>query len=349
MTNIGVVVIGRNEGERLRRCLQSITADVDWVVYVDSGSTDGSVEHAREVGVEVVELDMSLPFTAARARNTGYEQLMKIAPGTQFVQFADGDVQLAVDWLNGARRELARRSDLGAVCGRLHELNPQHSVYNRLCDIEWNTPTGEAETCGGVFMIRASAFGDLDGFKPSLIAGEEPELCVRLRQGGWRIWRLDADMGWHDAAMMRFSQWWQRTVRSGHAYTEGAWLHGWAAGQWCLWRPVASAVGWMMWFPVSVGGAVLVNGWIGMMLLVYPIQALRIARRERGRAGSPRAAVVYGMFTMLGKFAQCIGAVRFALTRCSGRRSRIIEYKDGDHSDGGLIANPRTVRSERAP
>ena len=39
----GAVVIGRNEGVRLRRCLLSLRAGVDYVVYVDSGSTDNSL------------------------------------------------------------------------------------------------------------------------------------------------------------------------------------------------------------------------------------------------------------------------------------------------------------------
>ena len=65
--SIGVVAIGRNEGDRLRVCLTSALRDSNHVVYVDSGSTDGSVAMVRELGATVVELDLSIPFTAARA------------------------------------------------------------------------------------------------------------------------------------------------------------------------------------------------------------------------------------------------------------------------------------------
>ena len=107
MSAIGVVAIGRNEGERLRRCLEC--ARPAWaltIVYVDSGSTDDSIALARSRGVEVVELDMSAPFSAARARNAGFERLSQIDPGVRFVQFLDGDCEVADGWLDRAPRRV---------------------------------------------------------------------------------------------------------------------------------------------------------------------------------------------------------------------------------------------------
>src|SRR5438270_7605806 len=85
---VGVVAIGRNEGERLRACLVSARRDCAAVVYVDSGSSDDSVALARPLGVHVVELDLSTPFTAARARNEGFARLQQVEPDRDFVQFA---------------------------------------------------------------------------------------------------------------------------------------------------------------------------------------------------------------------------------------------------------------------
>jgi glycosyltransferase involved in cell wall biosynthesis len=68
----GLVAIGRNEGERLRRCLISAQGVYDHVVYVDSGSSDDSVALAESFGAVVVVLDTARPFTAARARNAGF-------------------------------------------------------------------------------------------------------------------------------------------------------------------------------------------------------------------------------------------------------------------------------------
>src|SRR5947207_307333 len=60
---LGVVVIGRNEGDRLRTCLSAVAGRNLPVVYVDSGSTDGSVATARGLGADVVALDLTTPFT----------------------------------------------------------------------------------------------------------------------------------------------------------------------------------------------------------------------------------------------------------------------------------------------
>src|SRR5882724_2058738 len=112
MTETEVIAIGRNEGERLRRCLESCRASGYRVIYVDSDSGDQSVELARSLGAEAVELDMSLPFSAARARNAGFERL---DPTTRFVQFVDGDCEIVNGWIEQAARELGARPDVAVV------------------------------------------------------------------------------------------------------------------------------------------------------------------------------------------------------------------------------------------
>lgn len=222
---VGAVIIGRNEGARLLACLDSFP---DWVrplVYVDSGSTDGSVAAARAAGAEVMALDMSQPFTAARARNAGFARMREL--GTpDFVQFVDGDCRIQPGWIEAAEAFLASRPEVAVVCGRRREIRPDASVWNRLCDAEWDTPVGEARACGGDALMRVDAVAGVGGYDPSLIAGEEPELCVRLRQAGWKVWRIDREMTLHDAAMTRVGQWWKRTRRGGHAFAEGAAMHG---------------------------------------------------------------------------------------------------------------------------
>jgi GT2 family glycosyltransferase len=227
---IGAVVIGRNEGERLRRCLESIVGRVGCTVYVDSGSTDGSTVVAKSLNARVVPLDLNQPFTAARARNEGAVHLMTVQPATAYIQFVDGDCIVDEGWLTAAAEVLSRDPKVAAVCGRRREVRPEASIYNRLCDMEWDTAVGEAKACGGDAMMRAEAFKGVGGFNPAVIAGEEPELCVRLRAAGWRIQRIEHEMTLHDAAMTSWGQWWRRTLRAGHAYAEGAAMHGAASG-----------------------------------------------------------------------------------------------------------------------
>ncbi|MDQ3036451.1 MAG: glycosyltransferase [Myxococcota bacterium] len=327
MSELGCVAIGRNEGPRLIRCLESLTPRAARVVYVDSGSTDGSVEAARARGVEVVELDTSFPFTAARARNAGFDRLLEIAPDLRYVQFVDGDCEVVLGWLERAHAVLESRRELAVVCGRRRERHPEHSVWNRIVDVEWDTPVGEASACGGDAMMRVEAFRAVGGFDPALIAGEEPELCVRLRAAGWKIERLDAEMTLHDAAMSRASQWWKRTVRSGHAYAEGSAMHGATAEKhWVretrriwLWGAVVPAVATL--------GAVPTLGASLALLAGYPVSAWRAYRatRRRGRAAGDSAA--YAVAITVGKFAEMQGVLQFHSTRMRGRKSQLIEYK----------------------
>ncbi|MDB5171830.1 MAG: hypothetical protein JWN51_603, partial [Phycisphaerales bacterium] len=186
MPDIGLIAIGRNEGERLRRCLASVVGRGLVVVYVDSASTDGSADLARAMGVEVVDLDMSLPFSAARARNAGFERLLRVSPDVRFVQFVDGDCEIVPGWIERAKQTLETHGDAAVVCGRRRERFPEQSLYNRVADIEWNTPVGEAKSCGGDAMMRVAAFTQAGGYDPSIVAGEEPELCQRLRARDWK-------------------------------------------------------------------------------------------------------------------------------------------------------------------
>ena len=221
----GAVAIGRNEGERLKRCLKSLS-QAAVLVYVNSGSSDGSAQWARERGIEVIDLDMSRPFTAARARNAGFKRLRSLIPDINYVQFVDADCELVDGWPEAALAFHKTHMDVAVVCGRRRERYPERTIYNWLCNQEWNRPAGEVRACGGDAMMRVDAFDAAGGYREELIAGEEPELCVRLRGAGWRIWRLDRPMTLHDAAITDFTQWWRRTMRSGYAFAQGAYLHG---------------------------------------------------------------------------------------------------------------------------
>ncbi len=169
---IGVVVIGRNEGDRLKRCLASVCAIAERVVYVDSGSSDGSVEIARASHAVAVELDMRTPFTAARARNEGCRKLLEIHSTLDYVFFVDGDCEVVEGWLGAAGSFLDQHGDIAVVSGYLRERHPQESIYNMLCDIEWqDCPLGDTNVCGGIAMVRVRAFQEVKGYRPDLICG----------------------------------------------------------------------------------------------------------------------------------------------------------------------------------
>lgn len=323
LANIGAVVIGRNEGERLKRCLASLSAARS-VVYVDSGSTDGSPGWARQHGADVVELDLRVPFTAARARNCGFRRLQDLALQLDYVQFVDGDCELVDGWLHAAAALLDLRSDVAAVCGRRRERYPERSVYNWLCDREWEGSAGETSACGGDVMIRADALNAVGGYRDDMIAGEEPELCFRLRAAGWKIWRLDAEMTLHDAAMTRFRQWWKRILRSGYAFAYGAHLHGSSPERYWV-RESRRAWIWGLGLPVAcLTAGLLLGPWGWAAWLIYPLQLLRLTARNSGSL-SERATVAF--YHLLGRFPEALGEIKFTRDRLLRRRSVLIEYK----------------------
>ena len=328
MKLIGLVAIGRNEGDRLGACLRSAIVQVALVVYVDSGSTDGSLELARSIGVEAVELDLSIPFTAARARNVGFSRLLELSPDIEFVQFVDGDCELVDGWIEFAQQKLTAQADLAAVCGRRREKYPEATIYNQLCDIEWDTPIGETKACGGDSMMRASAFEQVGGFNPTLIAGEEPELCVRLRQNGWKIERLDAEMTLHDAQMTSFGQWWKRAQRAGYAYAEGSWMHGGEPERHWV-KETRSTWLWGLILPaLALAMALPTEGWSLLLLSGYPLVTYRtynyyVKHREIGT----KDAAIYALSCILAKFPQLQGQIQFHQRRLLGQQSKLIEYK----------------------
>jgi len=322
--SIGLVTIGRNEGERLRKCLISVLGKAGKIVYVDSGSTDGSLEMARSLGVEVVELDTRMPFTAARARNEGFRVLHETAPNLTFVQFVDGDCEVVSGWLDKATEFLERHAEVAVVCGRRRERYPERSIYNMLCDIEWDTALGESKSCGGDALMRIDAFMQAGMYRESMIAGEEPELCVRLRLAGWKIWRLNEEMTLHDAAMTRFSQWWKRTLRSGHAYAEGRYLQGGSPARHAV-QETRRIWLWGLGMPFVIASfIVLLWPWGLMALLIYPAQVTRLALRGKR---SIRENWWRALFLVLGKFPEVAGQIKFFLSKMSGKSARLIEYK----------------------
>lgn len=321
MTNrqdIGIVIIGRNEGARLLRCLASVERQAGTVVYVDSGSDDGSQEAALAAGAELVSLDPQTNFTAAKARNAGFDALMQRTHAPKYVQFIDGDCELQPGWIEPAYAFLKTHEAVAVVCGRRRERFPEASIYNRLIDQEWDTGIGETSSCGGDALMCAEALREVAGFNPDLIAGEEPELCIRLRAKGWKIWRLDAEMTLHDAELLRLSQWWKRNKRAGFAYAEGAAMHG-APPERHRVRETVSALAWGLALPGLALLGAAATPWSLVLLLAWPLQITRLALRDKDW---PRA-----LFMTFGKLPEATGILGYVWFRLRDMKATLIEYK----------------------
>jgi len=329
-----VVAIGRNEGERLVRCFESIGSDYP-AVYVDSGSTDRSVEEAEKRGIEVVTLSTDLGFTAARARNAGWRAVAQAHPGLDYIQFVDGDCEFAPGWIATAILALDTEPSLCAVFGRRRERFPEASVYNALCDDEWNVPVGLVEACGGDVLFRLSALREVDGYSDDLIAGEEPDLCLRLGLKGWKVRRIDAEMTLHDAAITTARQWWLRTRRAGHAFTEHCARHrAHAFGSWraernriVLWGIALPLLFVMLALVALLACSCALAIAAAVVAALVPLQFARLTLRDLREGRSARFAAAHAFWLVAGRFAQAGGMTRYWLNRARRRRNSLIEYK----------------------
>jgi GT2 family glycosyltransferase len=322
--HVGVVVIGRNEGERLMRCLDSLAragVDDENIVYVDSGSSDGSVDRVRARGVDAIAIEP--PFTAAKGRNAGIKHLTAKLSDLFAIQFVDGDCEYFPAWIDVASKAMRDDPTICAVTGVQHERRPDATVYNLLCDVEWTGVVGEIDSFAGNVMVRVTALSETETvtgqlYDPTLIAGEDPEFSIRIRKTtGLRVVRIDEPICLHDVDMTKLSQWWKRNVRAGHAFAQVSRLHGDAPLH--FWKRETRS-NW-------IWGAALPLALPPLAAPAYVSLFWRIYRGARARGLDPHAARVYAFFTAVGKVPQALGQAKYWWNQLRGVQSRIIEYK----------------------
>jgi GT2 family glycosyltransferase len=316
VSKLGIVIEGFNEGDKFKRCLESLENQNCLVVYVDSGSTDGSLELARAHKLSIVNLDVSItPFNCARARNAGFDRLFELDPSIEYVQFIDADCEMDIAWLQYAEQCFETDDTLGVICGRLREKYRNLSIYARLCDMEWDTAVGDVDACGGIAMMRASIFKSVGGFNVNLRAGEEIELCSRIKESGYRIVRVKEEMGLHDASIVNFSQWAGRISKYGFATAESI---SRGLGDRQKHRYVFRALLWAGVMPVIALSGLVIGFWDTIFLIVpilvvclYVVLVLRIYTRRRKHGDEVSDSWFYAFFCIVGKWPELRGMMRF--------------------------------------
>ena len=333
--SISVVVIGRNEGQRLARCLESVLRIPGFkesgaeLIYADSASRDGSPELAAGYGAQVIVLDAPRT-TAALGRNAGW----RAAKG-EFILFLDGDTILHPGFANAALEPMMQDSSIVAVWGHRREIYPKASIYNRILDLDWVYAPGITECCGGDVLMRRHVLEEAGGYDSELIAGEEPELCHRLRARGYRILHIDHPMTGHDLHVTRWSQYWKHAVRAGHAFAEISSRFRDSGDR--LWdadrkRNLLRGGFWAASLAIAlVISALLLSvlplaAWLALLALL----SLRSAWKSRWKSRDIPTLLLYGVHSHLQQIPICVGQLRFALDQRRGNKRALIEYKEPD-------------------
>jgi glycosyltransferase involved in cell wall biosynthesis len=326
---ISIVVIGRNEGARLAKCLESILQVRDVhekeIIYVDSASTDGSPEMAARYGAIVIVVHPERP-TAAIGRNAGW-----LRADSDLVLFLDGDTVLHPDFPRAAAEALSCQPSVAAVWGHRREIHPEASIFNRVLDLDWVYRPGFTEFCGGDVLMRRNALVEVGGFDERLIAGEEPELCRRMRSRGHKILHIDHPMTGHDLQITRVSQYWRRATRAGHAYAEVSERYrGSEDPSWDLdrRRNIMRGSFWTLSFVAAIAasvrfGLVPIALWLGLLLLL----SLRSAWKARWKTGNQITLLLFGIHSQLQQIPIGVGQLQYELGKRRGRAKALIEYK----------------------
>lgn len=328
---LSVVVIGRNEGERLSRCLQSVRAMADpggrvEIIYVDSDSRDDSISRASALDARVIGVKPERP-SAALGRNAGWREA-----NAPYVLFLDGDTVLHPDFVAASLAEF-QDPGVAVVWGHRREIHTEQSLFNRVLDLDWIYPPGPSEFCGGDALMRKSVLEAVDGFDASLIAGEEPELCQRIRAQGHTILHVDRPMTGHDLAMTRWSAYWRRAFRAGYAYAEVS--QRLKNGLFPLWRReskrnLVHALVLLGVALVAVLAPLIVDSFWPLLLLPGFLAALavRTAVKVVWKAKHDKATLLlYGLHSHLQQIPIFAGQLAWMFDQWRRQRRQLIEYK----------------------
>ncbi|MGA7669525.1 MAG: glycosyltransferase [Nitrolancea sp.] len=190
--SLDVVIITKNQGWNVRRLVESVLRETESlprtdVILVDSASTDDTVYVAQEFPIRVIRLSKRQRLTAAAGRQAGITQT-----SGDVVLFLDGDMELRHGWIAAALRVFKKEPSVAVISGQVVD---QPRVTKESCGPARplsNTPVlyDTVPHGGGAAAYRRRVLEKVGSFNPYLFSDEEPELCLRIREAGYRVVKL---------------------------------------------------------------------------------------------------------------------------------------------------------------
>ena len=203
-TLLSIIIIGRNEEKNLPEVFSSVKKasgkfkkefhDAPSVLYIDSRSSDNSIEITHEHGIPYLILKGKT--SPGIARNLGAQKT-----SSRFIFFLDGDTLLTENFLVDGVRYLQQHEEAGGVGGILvFRIYTENSLRFQF-DNYWNTrKNGEAiyDGVGGTFLYRRTDFINAGQFSTELKASEEFDLLLRITYNGQKLRRIKVPMAIHN-------------------------------------------------------------------------------------------------------------------------------------------------------
>jgi hypothetical protein len=248
------------------------------------------------------------------------------------VLFLDGDTILHPAFVSQSLEQF-RNPEVAIVWGHRREIATGDSFFNRVLDLDWISPAGITDYCGGDALIRRDVLEQTHGYNEMLIAGEEPEMCRRIRGLGYKILHVDLPMTGPDLAMKSWKQYWRRATRTGYAYAEVS--ERFRSSDMPFWDKEAhdNRVRAIILMALPLGGillsAVLKSWWPLIAVLgLLTLLVLRTAAKAGWKSQDSVTRILYGMHSHMQQIPILWGQLQYAQDRRSGQKRGLIEYKD---------------------
>ncbi|UCD05132.1 MAG: glycosyltransferase [candidate division WOR-3 bacterium] len=320
---VSVVIIGKDEEKNLANCIRSVR-DIEYpaerveIIYVDNGSHDRSVAIARQQNINTVEERGQYP-SPGLARNRGIREAKY-----DIIHFIDGDMTMDSGYLGKAVRFLDV-DKIGCVIGDVQELGSESSFLSRVLNYPWaSRKTGFVEAPGGGGTFRKSVLEAVEGYNPYVLKGQETEIGYRIREEGYRIYKIDHLMAMHDYGINRLDDLVKRSYRMGSSY--GMIMTMPQVGSYAdLTRRARSLFVQGMLLTVVIA-MLIITGRLFLLLAVPLVICLYVLLRHWREIVSARDARAYAYYLLMqfNKPVVLCGFVACLLRRCTSFFSRFL-------------------------